>query len=58
MRTAYGARQEADRQSGWATKASLEYMNDAGPCGNEWANQALFDYKGNALKTLQVIRDF
>lgn len=44
--------------SGWATKASLEYMKDNGPCGNEWANQALFDYEGNALETWKVIRDF
>ena len=44
--------------SGWATPASLKYMNDPGPCGNEWANQALFDYEGNALPTLEVIRDF
>lgn len=44
--------------SGWATPASLAYMNDPGPCGNEWANQALFDYEGNALPALRVIRDF
>ncbi|MCR5627634.1 MAG: glycosyl hydrolase 53 family protein [Lachnospiraceae bacterium] len=44
--------------SGWATQASLEYMNDPGPCGNEWANQALFDYDGNVLPALRVIRDF
>lgn len=44
--------------SGWATPASLKYMNDPGPCGNEWANQALFDYEGNALPTLSLIRDF
>lgn len=44
--------------SGWATPASLEYMNDPGPCGNEWANQALFDYDGKALPALKVIRDF
>lgn len=44
--------------SGWATKASLEYMSDPGPCGNEWANQALFDYEGNVLPALKVIRDF
>ncbi|MCR5467831.1 MAG: glycosyl hydrolase 53 family protein [Lachnospiraceae bacterium] len=42
--------------SGWATPASLEYMNDPGPCGNEWANQALFDYEGNALKALEIIK--
>lgn len=44
--------------SGWATDESLAYMHDAGPCGNEWANQALFDYEGNALPALSVIRDF
>jgi arabinogalactan endo-1,4-beta-galactosidase len=44
--------------SGWATKASLAYMDDPGPCGNEWANQALFDYDGNVLPTLALIRDF
>ena len=44
--------------SGWATEASLKYMNDPGPCGNEWANQALFDYNGNALPTWNLIRDF
>ena len=44
--------------SGWATPASLKYMNDPGPCVNEWANQALFDYDGNALPTLALIRDF
>lgn len=44
--------------SGWATPASLKYIQDPGPCGNEWANQALFDYEGNALPTWQLIRDF
>ena len=44
--------------SGWATEASLKYMNDKGPCGNEWANQALFDYDGNALPAWNLIRDF
>ncbi len=44
--------------SGWATPDSLEYIGDKGPCGNEWANQALFDYDGNALPALNVIRDF
>lgn len=44
--------------SGWATPASLKYMNDPGPCGNEWANQALFDYDGNILPAFDVIRDF
>ena len=44
--------------SGWATPESLEYIKEAGPCGNEWANQALFDYDGNALPSLKVIRDY
>lgn len=44
--------------SGWATASSLEYMNDPGPCGNEWANQAVFDYDGNVLPVMKVIRDF
>lgn len=44
--------------SGWATPASLKYIEDSGPCGNEWANQALFDYDGNTLPALKVIRDF
>lgn len=44
--------------SGWATKESLTYMRDAGPCGNEWANQALFDYDGNVLTALETIGSF
>ena len=41
--------------SEWATKAACEYMHEKGPGGNEWANQALFDYDGNALKALNTI---
>lgn len=44
--------------SGWATECSLKYIEDKGPCGNEWANQALFDYKGNALPTWEAVRDY
>ncbi|MBE5939317.1 MAG: glycosyl hydrolase [Lachnospiraceae bacterium] len=44
--------------SGWANKPGWEYVHEKGPGGNEWANQALFDYKGNALKALQTIKDF
>ena len=43
---------------GWANEESLNYIQDPGPGGNEWANQALFDYDGNALPALKVIRDF
>ncbi|MBO4288711.1 MAG: glycosyl hydrolase 53 family protein, partial [Lachnospiraceae bacterium] len=41
--------------SGWATPAALEYLHDKGPGGNEWANQALFDYRGNALPALKQL---
>lgn len=44
--------------SGWATEASLRYMGAPGPCGNEWANQALFDYDGNALPALEIIKNW
>lgn len=38
--------------SGWATEAGLAYTGEKGPGGNEWANQALFDYNGRALPAL------
>lgn len=44
--------------SGWATEESLAYMGDPGPCGNEWANQGLFDYEGNALPALEAVRRY
>lgn len=37
---------------GWATEAACNYLQDAGPGGNEWANQALFNYAGRALPAL------
>lgn len=43
--------------SEWATGEAIAYMKEKGPGGNEWANQALFDYDGNALPALAVIRD-
>lgn len=43
--------------SGWASEAAIAYMNEKGPGGNEWANQALFDYDGNALPALEAVRD-
>ncbi len=43
--------------SGWASEAAITYMNEKGPGGNEWANQALFDYDGNALPALEAVRD-
>ena len=44
--------------SGWATEGALSYIDESGPCGNEWANQALFDYDGHALPALKTIRDY
>jgi len=43
--------------SGWAKKPGWEYIGKQGPEGNEWANQTLFDFDGNALPTLAAIRD-
>lgn len=43
---------------GWATPAALKYIKEPGPCGNEWSNQALFDYDGNVLPALKAIRDY
>lgn len=43
---------------GWANEAALAYIEEEGPGGNEWANQALFDYEGHPLKALETIRDF
>lgn len=43
---------------GWAGDEALAYIEEHGPGGNEWANQALFDYDGHALKALETIRDF
>ena len=42
--------------SGWATDAALEFTGEKGPGGNEWANQALFDYDGNTLPGLMEIK--
>ena len=43
---------------GWATAEALVYTGEQGPGGNEWANQALFDYDGNALPALETIKNF
>ena len=36
----------------------MKYINNDSEEGNAWANQALFDYEGNALPALEIIRDF
>ena len=43
--------------SSWATWEGIEYMHEKGPLGNEWANQCLFDFDGNALETLNIIKN-
>lgn len=43
---------------GWSEQAGWEYVHENGPGGNEWANQTLFDFDGNALPALQVLRDY
>ena len=43
---------------GWASERALKYIGESRPGGNEWANQALFDYDGNALPTLRTIQRF
>jgi arabinogalactan endo-1,4-beta-galactosidase len=43
--------------SGWTTAAGLRYLGQPGPGGHEWANQALFDYDGNALPALEALPD-
>jgi arabinogalactan endo-1,4-beta-galactosidase len=42
----------------WALKEGCEYIGETGCGGNEWANQALFDYQGNSLPAFKAIRDF
>ena len=44
--------------SGWANEAALQYIEEKGPGSHEWANQALFDYEGQSLPALEVIRDY
>jgi arabinogalactan endo-1,4-beta-galactosidase len=41
----------------WATPAALRYLGAPGPGGNEWSNQALFDYDGNALPALALLAE-
>ncbi|MDO4940771.1 MAG: glycosyl hydrolase 53 family protein [Erysipelotrichaceae bacterium] len=42
--------------SGWATYEGIEYVKEKGPLGNEWANQAIFDYDGQTLPVLNAIK--
>src|SRR5699024_7173954 len=42
----------------WASLEGMKYGNDMGNAGNHWANQALFDFSGNALKSLDIFKSF
>lgn len=43
----------------WASRAALEYCSEQEKhTGNEWSNQCLFDYGGQALPALKVFKDF
>ncbi|MCD7755202.1 MAG: arabinogalactan endo-1,4-beta-galactosidase [Firmicutes bacterium] len=44
--------------SGWAKQGGWEYVHERGPGGNEWANQALFDFDGNALPALKMLSEY
>ena len=45
--------------STWATQAAREYMGEQSkPGGNEWANQCIFDYEGNATPALEEFAAF
>ena len=43
--------------SGSGSAAGWAYAGEPGPGGNEWANQAWFDYEGRALPVLDTLRD-
>ena len=43
------------KDSGWTTPEGLAYVREKGPGGNEWANQAMFDYEGRALPILETL---
>ncbi len=42
----------------WASTEGMKYGNDVAQIGNSWANQGLFDFKGNALTSLNVFKEF
>jgi arabinogalactan endo-1,4-beta-galactosidase len=38
----------------WATQAGMNYLGVTDQTGNEWDNQAMFDFNGNALSSLKA----
>lgn len=41
----------------WATAAGMNYLGVQSTTGNEWDNQAMFDFSGNALPSLAVFKN-
>ncbi|OTP12236.1 arabinogalactan endo-1,4-beta-galactosidase [Enterococcus sp. 10A9_DIV0425] len=41
----------------WSTAAGMKYLGVQSGMGNEWDNQAMFDFKGNALESLKVFKE-
>jgi len=41
----------------WATKAGMDYINDHWGEGDSWENQALFDFSGNVLPSIDVFNE-
>lgn len=40
----------------WATQAGMNYLGVQSTMGNEWDNQAMFDFAGNALPSLRAFK--
>lgn len=40
----------------WSTKAGMDYSGDSWDIGNSWENQALFNFEGNALPSLNIFK--
>ena len=53
----WGSELIPSKGSFWATYEGISYMNGTPLIGNEWANQAVFDYEGNSLKILDTIKN-
>jgi len=45
-------------QAHWSTEPGIRYLNKKASLANVWFNLTLFDFDGNALPALEIIRDF
>ena len=39
----------------WATQVGMSYLGISDMTGNEWENQAVFDFQGNALRGIKAL---